>query len=164
MANRAQKGNSPGSTGPEPALTIQRRPDDRPVSPPSGTYAILIPRDQIYRVPPPESANLVRQYYDRRSCRRCCFLFLFLFLILLLAGISAAVFYFVVKPEAPNNYVTGIAINGLDLTSTSVVFLAVDVTVRAANATGKAAPWPCTTRKPSSVTAFCRRFTSQQTT
>lgn len=147
MADRVHPQDSPVRSppydaDPESPSKIRHPPDDRPVSPPSGTYVIQIPKDQIYRVPPPENASRVRQYYARRKprrsccCRCCCLLFLIVAAVLL-AGVAAAVFYFVAKPEAPDYSVTGLAINGLNLTSSSAVSPAVDVTVRAANGNDK---------------------------
>ncbi|MCD9639759.1 hypothetical protein HAX54_024480 [Datura stramonium] len=41
----------------------------------SGTYVVQVPKDQIYRVPPPENALIVenhRNQNQRRSSRSCC--------------------------------------------------------------------------------------------
>ncbi|XP_019183650.1 PREDICTED: uncharacterized protein LOC109178471 [Ipomoea nil] len=47
------------------------------------TYVVQIPRDQVYRVPPPENAKIVEGYQEMRSTnkkdtrlRKCCFWFL----------------------------------------------------------------------------------------
>ncbi|KAK4783846.1 hypothetical protein SAY86_018214 [Trapa natans] len=127
----------------EPPAKDRRPLDDKPVLHPSGTYVIHIPKDQIYRVPPPENASRVKQYYasrkPRRSCGRrfcCCLLFLVVSAVIL-AGVAASVFYFVAMPEAPDYSVTALAIDGLNLTSSSAVSPAVNVTVRAANGNDK---------------------------
>ncbi|OWM73588.1 NDR1/HIN1-like protein 13 [Punica granatum] len=144
MADRVHPHDSPSyDSGPQSPTKIRHPPADKPVSPPSGTYVIQIPKDQIYRVPPPENATRVKHYSSsrkpRRSCcrRRCCCLLFLILAAVILAGIAAAVFYFVVKPEAPDYSVTGISISGLNLTSSSAVSPAVDVTVRAANGNDK---------------------------
>ncbi|WCJ41519.1 Late embryogenesis abundant (LEA) hydroxyproline-rich glycoprotein family [Euphorbia peplus] len=110
---------------------------EKPIPPP-GTYVINIPKDQIYRVPPPENAKkfatFTRRKTHRSSC--CCFLYsLFgvLLTLIILAGISAAVFYFVVKPEAPEYTIDSISIKGLNLTSAGPYSPEFDVTVRADN-------------------------------
>ncbi|KAK4764370.1 hypothetical protein SAY87_013808 [Trapa incisa] len=130
-------------SGPESPSKGRLPPEDRPVSLPKGTYVIQIPKDQIYRVPPPENASRVRQYYARRKprrscCRRfCCCLIFLLVAASILAGVAASVFYFVAKPEAPGYSVTALAIDGLNLSSSSEVSPAVDATVRAANGNHK---------------------------
>ncbi|XP_020105086.1 NDR1/HIN1-like protein 13 [Ananas comosus] len=74
------------------------------------TYIVQVPKDQIYRVPPPENAYLVEHYRKQLSSRRrrrCpCFSFLKWLLIaaLVLAvtfAISAIAFFAVVHPGAP---------------------------------------------------------------
>ncbi|KAE8652926.1 NDR1/HIN1-like protein 13 [Cucumis sativus] len=80
-------------------------PEPEPVHPPppppdslffsSGTYVVQIPKDQIYRIPPPENALIVERHRNPSvvtSSRRrsCCFrIFLPIFVLLLLIIILA---------------------------------------------------------------------------
>ncbi|XVE79719.1 hypothetical protein DITRI_Ditri14bG0079700 [Diplodiscus trichospermus] len=114
---------------------------ERPIPQP-GTYVIQIPKDQIYRVPPPENArryaHLSKRKGGRSSRRRCCCCFLTTILVLLLAvAIAAAVVYFVFKPESPNYSVESVAIKGFNLTLSSPLSPEFDVTVRAHNPNDK---------------------------
>nr|POF03065.1 ndr1/hin1-like protein 13 [Quercus suber] len=137
----------------EPMLTLATRPNpcpDKPVPPP-GTYVIHIPKDQVYRVPPPENANryqaLTRKSKTRRRpcCRCLCWSLGILAFLLALLAVSAAIFYLVVKPRSPNYSVDAISVSGLNLTAAdaaaSTASLKVspefDVTVRADNPNDK---------------------------
>lgn len=137
----------------EPMLTLATRPNpcpDKPVPPP-GTYVIHIPKDQVYRVPPPENANryqaLTRKSKARRRpcCRCLCWSLGILAFLLALLAVSAAIFYLVVKPRSPNYSVDAISVSGLNLTAAnaaaSTASLKVspefDVTVRADNPNDK---------------------------
>ncbi|XP_030458731.2 NDR1/HIN1-like protein 13 [Syzygium oleosum] len=118
-------------------------PDDKPVPPlVPGTYVIQIPKDQIYRVPPPENegryGRRTRRENPRRPLRRCCCCSIAAVaaLVVLLAA-AAGVFYLVVRPRSPGYAVSGISIGGLNLTSSSPVSPAMDVAVRANNPNGK---------------------------
>ncbi|XWS71791.1 hypothetical protein CRYUN_Cryun03dG0168700 [Craigia yunnanensis] len=141
MAERVHPGDSPPATNehstPKPAPPSPEKPIPQP-----GTYVIQIPKDQIYRVPPPENArryeHLSKRKARRSTCRRCCCCMLTSILVLLLAAaIIAAVIYFVFKPESPNYSVESVAIKGFNLTSSSPLSPEFDVTVRAQNPNDK---------------------------
>ncbi|KAE8733787.1 hypothetical protein F3Y22_tig00000991pilonHSYRG00177 [Hibiscus syriacus] len=141
MAERVHPRGSPPSSderpSPKPAPTMEDKPIPQP-----GTYVIQIPKDQVYRVPPPENArryaHLSKRKSSRGTCFRCCCCFLTTILSLLLAAaIAAAVIYFVFKPEAPNYSVDNVAIKGFNLTSPSPLNPEFDVTVRAHNPNDK---------------------------
>ncbi|KAK8596444.1 hypothetical protein V6N13_001069 [Hibiscus sabdariffa] len=141
MAERVHPRDSPPSSGehpiPKPAPPSAEKPIPQP-----GTYVIQIPKDQIYRVPPPENAHryahLSKRKSSRSTCCRCCCCFLTTIISLLLAAaIAAAVIYFVFKPEAPNYSVDNVAIKGFNLTSSSPLSPEFDVTVRAHNPNDK---------------------------
>ncbi|GMH24209.1 hypothetical protein Nepgr_026052 [Nepenthes gracilis] len=72
------------------------------------TYIIQIPKDQIYRVPPPENAEIMNQYRNpdpkkRGRCNRCvCWIFLVLVVVALIAGAMAAIYDLTLNPKAPN--------------------------------------------------------------
>ncbi|XP_074579167.1 NDR1/HIN1-like protein 13 [Curcuma longa] len=87
----------------------------RPLPPPPSalrheTYVVQVPKDQIYRVPPPENAALVEHYRNqvkvRRQNRCPCFhvlkrLLLPVFLPLFLLAAAAIIFFACVKPTTP---------------------------------------------------------------
>ncbi|KAJ4724559.1 Late embryogenesis abundant (LEA) hydroxyproline-rich glycoprotein family [Melia azedarach] len=118
-------------------------PPQKPVPPPAGTYVVQIPKDQVYRVPPPENADRLKRLSGRKSSRgrACCccrFFCCSLLLLILLVAIAAAVFYFVFRPEAPKYSIDSVSISGLNLTSASSPILPeFDVTVRADNPNNK---------------------------
>lgn len=129
---------------------------EKPVPPP-GTYVIQIPKDQVYRVPPPENAHRFQNYTRRKPSRSRCRFFLCCLLssisiLTILAGISAAVLYLVFRPESPNFSVDSIAINGINATASSPeITPAIDVVIRAENPNNKLGIFY---RKQSSVTVF----------
>ncbi|XP_050369706.1 NDR1/HIN1-like protein 13 [Argentina anserina] len=111
-------------------------------NPQPGTYVVQIPKDQIYRVPPPENATLYDKYTRQKPrhncCRSClCWLLFTVASLLLLSAIAAVVFYLVVRPESPNYSVQKISFKGFNLTAasspSSTVPQQVDVAVRAEN-------------------------------
>ncbi|KAG5248124.1 harpin-induced family protein [Salix suchowensis] len=115
---------------------------EKPVSPPPGTYVIQIPKDQVYRVPPPVNAKryerLSRRKPSRSPCCCClCWLLALLTAFVFLIGVAAAVFYFVFRPESPDYSVERLSISGFNLTSSRWVSPEFDVTVRANNPNDK---------------------------
>ncbi|TYJ33495.1 hypothetical protein E1A91_A05G107000v1 [Gossypium mustelinum] len=141
MTEPVHPGDSPPTSGehsvPKPATSSPEKPGPQP-----GTYVIQIPKDQVYRVPPPENArryaHLSKRKPRRSTCRSCCCCLLTTILALLLAAaIAAAVIYFVFKPESPNYSIESVAIKGFNLTSPSPLSPEFDVTVRAHNPNDK---------------------------
>ncbi|KAK8683571.1 hypothetical protein V6N13_039629 [Hibiscus sabdariffa] len=141
MAERVHPRDSPPTSGehppPNPALHSAEKPIPQP-----GTYVIQIPKDQVYRVPPPENArryaHLSKRKSSRSTCCRCCCCFLITILSLLLAAaIASAVIYFVFKPQSPKYSIDNVAIKGFNLTSSSPLSPEFDVTVRAHNPNDK---------------------------
>ncbi|KAJ6739446.1 LATE EMBRYOGENESIS ABUNDANT (LEA) HYDROXYPROLINE-RICH GLYCOPROTEIN FAMILY [Salix koriyanagi] len=115
---------------------------EKPVSPPPGTYVIQIPKDQVYRVPPPVNAKryerLSRRKPSRSPCCCClCWLLALLTALFFLIGVASAVFYFVFRPESPDYSVERLSISGFNLTSSRWVSPEFDVTVRANNPNDK---------------------------
>ncbi|KAL4280745.1 hypothetical protein GQ457_03G044070 [Hibiscus cannabinus] len=141
MAERVHPADSPPTSAEHPAPKAATSSPEKP-APQPGTYVIQIPKDQIYRVPPPENArryeHLSKRKDRRSSCRGCCCCLLITIIVLLLAAtIAAAVVYFVFKPESPNYSVENVAIKGFNLTSSSPLSPEFDVTVRAHNPNDK---------------------------
>ncbi|KAE8688845.1 Leucine-rich repeat protein kinase family protein, putative isoform 1 [Hibiscus syriacus] len=134
-----------GRTSPPARFTtlLQRTPlSEEKHIPQPGTYVIQIPKDQAYRVPPPENArrysHLSKSKSSRStSCRFCCCLLTTILSLLLGAAIAAAVIYFVFKPEAPNNSIANEAIKGFNLASSSPLSPEFDLTARENNPNDK---------------------------
>ncbi|KAM5575762.1 NDR1/HIN1-like protein 13 [Rosa sericea] len=66
----------------------------------AGTYVVQVPKDQIYRIPPPENASIVERHRDPSKKKKplCCNFvclgilgFFLLFIILLIAGLYVSV-------------------------------------------------------------------------
>ncbi|KAK7300323.1 hypothetical protein RJT34_11166 [Clitoria ternatea] len=153
MADRVHPRDSPSASAEHQTTSSQDAtvvptpppppPSEKPVPPP-GTYVIKIPKDQVYRVPPPENARRYDQYSRRKQSRnRCCCCFCWLigliFILVVLLGIAAGVFYLIFRPEAPNYTIDRIAIGGINITSPSAAAISPEfnVTVRADNPNDK---------------------------
>lgn len=157
MTERIHPTNSPPSSGeaPQPPPTSSRTSSAEAPQPPltsprtagspvPGTYVIQIPKDTIYRHPPPENARryekkIARQKPRRSSC--CCRVFCWtlgvLALVVFLLAAAAGILYLVFRPEAPKYSIEEIAISGFNLTSPSAISPEFDVTVRAQNPNDK---------------------------
>ncbi|TYI89212.1 hypothetical protein E1A91_D03G039100v1 [Gossypium mustelinum] len=79
---------------------------------PLATYVVQVPKDQIYRVPPPENAGIVERHREaaknkgKNSKGKCsryliCIAIVLLVIGVLVSGAIAAV-YFIFTPKAPN--------------------------------------------------------------
>ncbi|KAK4441365.1 NDR1/HIN1-like protein 13 [Sesamum alatum] len=117
-------------------------PPSNPVPPPPATYIVQLPRDQIFRYPPPENARKLEAHTRRKTrrscCRRCCcFTFCLLLLLIVAAAVSAGVLYLVFGFKSPKYAVTNISIKGMNLTSDSPISPRFDVSIRAENPNGK---------------------------
>lgn len=129
--------STPQNSSEHPLRPIPPSPE-KPVPSP-GTYVIQIPKDQVYRIPPPENArrfqNYSRRKYRRSKCGLClCSLLGSIVVLAILAGISAAVLYLVFRPESPNYSIDDIAIKGINTTASSAeISPAIDVVLRAKN-------------------------------
>ncbi|CAL4960816.1 unnamed protein product [Urochloa decumbens] len=101
---------------------------EKPVPPPPpppkaaqpGEYVVQVPKDKVFRVPPPENARLF-EHYTRRAKRRrrcscarvcACLLAALLTLAVLLAA-AAGVAYLVLRPKRPAYAVQALAVSGL---------------------------------------------------
>ncbi|KAL5798211.1 hypothetical protein ACOSQ2_003031 [Xanthoceras sorbifolium] len=92
------------------------------LSPSPGTYIVIVPKNQIYRVPPPENARLYQQLSRTKSSRKlrcCCCCFLLVFLLVLAS--AAAVSFFVFRPKHPKYTVNDVSFKSLNLTT--IMFL-----------------------------------------
>lgn len=79
---------------------------------PLSTYVVQVPKDQIYRVPPPENAGIVERHREaaktkgKQSKGKCSRYFICIAVVLLVIGIlvcgAIAAVYFIFTPKAPN--------------------------------------------------------------
>ncbi|PNT21626.1 hypothetical protein POPTR_009G158900v4 [Populus trichocarpa] len=127
---------------PESPKKLAGPQSEKPVQPPPGTYVIQIPKDQVYRVPPPENAQrferLSRRKPRRSHCCCClCWFLSFLAAFLFLVGLAAAILYLVFRPESPDYSIERVSISGLNLTSSGPISPEFNVTVRANNPNNK---------------------------
>ncbi|KAG9454981.1 hypothetical protein H6P81_007885 [Aristolochia fimbriata] len=121
--------------GDKPVPSFAPKPQPQP-----GTYVIQVPKDQIYRVPPPANAHKYRNAARRknRGCCGCCccltYVISVLSVLVVILGIFAAVFYLTVRPKSPKYSVDSISVTGLNLSSSALSLSPeFDVTVRAEN-------------------------------
>ncbi|KAK7385866.1 hypothetical protein VNO78_31792 [Psophocarpus tetragonolobus] len=145
MADRVHPRDSPPiSAEQQDSSAVLKSPSEKPVPPP-GTYVIKIPKDQVYRVPPPENARRFDQYTHRKNRRsRCCcccyWLVGILLTLIVLLALAAGVLYLVFRPKAPIYSIESIAIRGINVTSRSsaaAISPEFNVTVKADNPNGK---------------------------
>ncbi|CAM0883141.1 unnamed protein product [Alopecurus aequalis] len=98
----------------------QQQQPQKPAPPQPGTYVIQVPKDKVFRVPPPENARLLEHYTRRAkrsggcSCFRACFYLLLAILCLaVLLAVAVGVVYLVFKPRQPAYTVVSLAVSGL---------------------------------------------------
>ncbi|EHA8592524.1 NDR1/HIN1-like protein 13 [Cocos nucifera] len=129
------------TSGPE--IPLSQENFGEKLKPPPGTYVIQVPKDQIYRVPPPENSRRL-QAYTRRAHRRrcgccCCLAWTAALLLLLFVAVAAAagILYLVFQPKIPKYSVDGLSVKGFNLSSIATDLAAIspefDATVRADN-------------------------------
>ncbi|CAH8362317.1 unnamed protein product [Eruca vesicaria subsp. sativa] len=110
-------------------------PTPPPPSPP-GTYIFQLPKEQIYRLPPPENArryeDLSRRKLNRSSYRRCfCYSLAALLVLVTLAAVLVGIFFLVCRPHKPMFSVSGVSIAGVNLTS--LISPSIKINLRAEN-------------------------------
>ncbi|XP_055818441.1 NDR1/HIN1-like protein 13 [Solanum dulcamara] len=77
------------------------------------TYVVQIPRDQVYRVPPPENAKIVENHRQpdtqkKRKCTCCCWVFSAILLIGILIGIIVLIIHTMYAPKSPEFSITNV--------------------------------------------------------
>lgn len=77
------------------------------------TYVVQIPRDQVYRVPPPENAKIVENHRQpdtqkKRKCTCCCWVFSAILLIGILIGIIVLIIHTIYAPKSPEFSITNV--------------------------------------------------------
>ncbi|KAF2300079.1 hypothetical protein GH714_008083 [Hevea brasiliensis] len=111
---------------------------EKPIPPP-GTYVIKIPKDQVYRVPPPENAKRYEKLFARSLVAA-------LLLLFLLVPWPHSYPYYprrhrcwclvpCIPAKAPKYSIDSISIKGFNLSSSAPLSPEFDVTVRADNLT-----------------------------
>lgn len=90
----------------------------RLASPPdrsSDTFVVQIPRDQVYRVPPPENAKLVETRTPDDNIRgkrkiggRCCWILFGLLLLGIVIGVTIGIIHMLYTPKSPEFSVLGV--------------------------------------------------------
>ncbi|KAE8693217.1 hypothetical protein F3Y22_tig00110814pilonHSYRG00023 [Hibiscus syriacus] len=83
---------------------------------PLATYVVQVPKDQIYRVPPPENDGIVNRYREEAKAKgkkgkgNFCNFFLWFVIVLLLLGViicgTLTSIYFIFSPKPPSFAVT----------------------------------------------------------
>ncbi|KAL7127025.1 hypothetical protein ABFS83_14G226400 [Erythranthe nasuta] len=146
----------PSSSNPTSPKHSGQNQKPQNLTPPPEIYVVQLPREQIFRVPPPENARkfeaLTRRKPRRSCCRRCCCFTLCLVLLLFVAAaVSAGVMHFVFRFKSPKYAVTDISIKGMNLTSAAPISPDFNVSVRAENPNGKVGIYYL---KGSAVTVF----------
>ncbi|CAA7389065.1 unnamed protein product [Spirodela intermedia] len=125
----------PGAVIPAAHSKAQPLPEPAPSS-----YVIKVPKEQILRVPTPETERKFKEY-TRRSrrrgrscCRRCLCWFTGVVLLLSLAlAATAGILYLVYRPKLPKYSVEGLSIKGFTLKPEENASPEFVVTVRAEN-------------------------------
>lgn len=99
---------------PAPALETQLVPYG-PVPRPDDTYVIHFPKDQIYRVPPPENALIVEKHrkpVTKKKPRKssCLAIVAILFVVFLITGITLLALYLTLSPKDPTFSITQVQV------------------------------------------------------
>ncbi|CAK9174942.1 unnamed protein product, partial [Ilex paraguariensis] len=104
-----------GNDDPPPWL----QPNPRPLPLPPGrseTYVVQIPRDQVYRVPPPENARIVESHHKPHEKKRqgiggcCCWAFVGFALVLAVVTITLVVIHALFNPKSPQFSITNLEV------------------------------------------------------
>lgn len=131
MADRVH----PSGDSPLPVSSSTAAPVEKP-QPLPGTYVIQVPKDQVYRVPPPENARRYEKLQKRRRNSCCCCLSWFFGIIILLIlalAATAGILYLVFRPKIPNYSVESLSISGFNLSDLGSIRPVFDVRVRSEN-------------------------------
>ncbi|KAL6853542.1 hypothetical protein ACP4OV_019571 [Aristida adscensionis] len=148
--NQSQSAHSSSDPSSSPLYSFHfEKPVPPPPPPPAaGTYVVQVPKDKVFRVPPPENARLYEHYTRRAkrrrrcSCARVCAGVLAAALALaVLLGALAGVAYLVLRPRQPAYSVQALAVSGLagvaNASAPGAFSPAFDATVRAENPNAK---------------------------
>ncbi|XP_041017099.1 NDR1/HIN1-like protein 13 [Juglans microcarpa x Juglans regia] len=119
MAERAPSSDHYHDPPPsEQSHQLSAQPDDRPAFRP-GTYVVQVPKDQIYRIPPPENAVIAERYRNpalrnkkKWQCSSCClWVCISVLLVVLVLGAIVVTFQLVlINPKNPTFDVERVAV------------------------------------------------------
>ncbi|KAF8024904.1 hypothetical protein BT93_F1909 [Corymbia citriodora subsp. variegata] len=132
-------GDGDGEANPDLTLVPNHQGPEHPLN--SDTYVVQIPKDQIYRVPPPENALIVERHrkpveVKKRSCCRsscCCCLIPAIIAIILAVIIVAVVSSILLKLKSPNFHVDHFLVKDLTKPHDKNAKLAYDVKLKVKN-------------------------------
>ncbi|KAK9048829.1 hypothetical protein SSX86_032204 [Deinandra increscens subsp. villosa] len=141
MADRLHPAAHSDQSQPPPEPVKPHLSDDKPLLP-QGTYIIQIPKDQIYRIPPPENSKKLQKLANRKPKRSCCcrcfcWTIAAAFILLILLSVAAGVLYLVFRPEKLNYSIDKISVGGVNLTSSAPINPRLTVEIRAGNPNDK---------------------------
>lgn len=116
--------------------------------PQPGTYVVQVPKDQVYRVPPPENAHKYKLYTQKKArsnrCRCCfCSILATILLLVLLLVVAGGIFYLIYKPKTPTYSIEGVHIRGVNLSKLTTSSVAptispiFNITLKTENHNGK---------------------------
>ncbi|KAK3423603.1 hypothetical protein EUGRSUZ_F00299 [Eucalyptus grandis] len=133
-----------------PVLDPDRDPDPlRPNEPregfPRGTYVVQVPKDQVYRIPPPENAMIVKRYRtpiakSKRSCCCCCCILCLLLIfiaVLIVLGVLVSISSIFIKTEDPVFCIDHFLVKNTPRSSQGNVEHEFDIRTRAKNPNGR---------------------------
>ncbi|XP_074276739.1 NDR1/HIN1-like protein 13 [Silene latifolia] len=111
-----------------------------------GTYVVQVPKDRVFRVPPPENEHKFKLYTKKksnRSCCRCCICSIIstILILILLLAITFGILYLVYHPKKPTYNITSVHVKGVNLTTSNADATTItpvfNVTVKINNPNGK---------------------------
>ncbi|XP_020594588.1 NDR1/HIN1-like protein 13 [Phalaenopsis equestris] len=118
---------------PEPTLPPPADSTLKP-QPTSASFVIQLPKDQIYRIPPPENAYRFNLYTRRNakrhrgSCRSClAFSIIVLFLLFISLAIALGIIFLIFLPKLPSFSINSLSIQNISTSSE------IDLTIRSEN-------------------------------
>ncbi|KAK9677925.1 hypothetical protein RND81_11G176400 [Saponaria officinalis] len=87
-----------------------------------GTYVVQVPKDRIFRVPPPENEHKFKLYTKKktnRSCCRCCICSIISTILILavLLGLTVGILYLIYHPKSPTYNIQSVQVKGVNLTA-----------------------------------------------
>ncbi|KAJ3668996.1 hypothetical protein LUZ60_010946 [Juncus effusus] len=120
--------------------------DMRPPRLPPKHHVVQIPKDQVFKTPPPENARLQKIYAARMKNKRnrscfCIFRYLcsVILILVLVIAIAAGVFYLIYKPTIPKYTLSNLTVKNMNLSSSNTFTFSpeFDATVTAENSNSK---------------------------
>lgn len=101
-------------------MTLSRNPQKQ--------HIVQIPKDQVFRTPPPQNARLQKIYAARATSKRnrncfCLFKYLLLTIIsvVLILTIAATVFYLIYKPKMPKYTINSLAVKNFNVSMPNIL-------------------------------------------